>query len=69
MDLRNNSNNILSNILNVNTTPDNKRKLLEHTMGNNDPVTINLLSHFIHSCFIHRENNLKRLETHNESKY
>ena len=66
IDLRNNSNNILSNILNMNTT-DNKRKLLEHTMGNNDPVTLNLLSQFIHLCFIHRENSLKSLETPNES--
>ncbi len=47
----------------LNTTDESKRKLLQHTMSNEDPVAIALLSKFISDCFDERENSLKSRQT------
>ena len=61
--LRNNSNNILKNIIfDFNATTENLKKLLEHAMCSDDAAFINLLSKHIFLCFIKRENSLKSVE-------
>ena len=42
----------------LNTTDENKRKLLQHTMSSEDPVAIALFCKFISDCFNERENSL-----------
>lgn len=45
--LRDNSNNILKNLFNLNTTTETKQKLLEHTMSSNDSVLVNLFAKYL----------------------
>ena len=61
--LRENSNNILKTMFELNTTDESKRKLLQHTMSSEDPVAIALFCKFISDCFNERENGLKSRET------
>ena len=60
--LRECSDPILKTIFDLSVTNESKRKLLEHTMGSNDPVTIDLFSKFVTACFANRENSLKSME-------
>jgi hypothetical protein len=64
--LRDNSNNILKNLFNLNTTKESKQKLLQQVMSSDDPVLVNLLSKHLFLCTKQREDGLKSLEIQND---
>jgi hypothetical protein len=61
--IRNNANNILKNIFQMNITTDSKQNLLTHVMSCDDLVIIELFSSFISKCFCLRDRCLKSGDT------